>query len=233
MGGGVRPTDLSPEVLEVLTQAENRNPDLKTLKGTGKVSLRQNGVLQTARAAWIGSRPDKFRFGILDISGRPATGVAADGEHIYAVSHVQDRFFKARSTDPDLKRAIEIPVKIRSVIRLLAGEAPIRDFRTAELISEEAGDGEILVLKDSRKRVVEKIFVNRAPFEVRAIEVYNSDREMVYRAELEDYQTAGEYIIPFVITISDADNWFRLEIDRYWLNPHTPLSAFVLTDPET
>ena len=138
MGGVYRPAGLSPEVREVLSLVENPNPGLNTFKGTGKVGLQGNGILQTARAAWIGNRPDRFRFGILDIPGRPVTAMATDGEFIYAVSHTRDRFYKARSTDPDLKRIIEIPVKIRSVIRMLTGGAPVRPFRAAEILDDEA-----------------------------------------------------------------------------------------------
>ncbi len=232
MGGGARPADLSPEVREVLFLVENRNPGLNTFKGTGKVSLQGEGILQTARAAWIGGRPDRFRFGILDISGRPATAMAADGEFVYAVSHNRERFFKTRSTDPDLKRVIGIPVKIRSVIRLLTGGAPVREFRTAEILDDETETGPILVLKDGRDRVVETIWFSRDPMKVLAVEMYDPGKEMIYRAELKDYQSAQGFFLPFVITLYDAENRFQLEIDRYWLNPPTPSAAFVLTDPD-
>lgn len=232
MGGGVRPADLAPEVREVLSLADNQNSGLNTFKGTGKVALRSGGMLQTARAAWIGARPDRFRFGILDISGRPATGMAADGEFIYAVSHTQERFYKARAADPDLKRIIEIPVKIRSVIQLLIGGAPVRSFRTAEILADEAEERKVLILKDGRDRLVEKIWFSRDPFQVHAVEVYDPGKEMIFRAELADYQTAEPYLLPFVVTVFDAENWFQLEIDRYWLNPPTPAAAFVLTDPD-
>ncbi len=232
MGRGVRPADLAPEVREVLSLVDNQNSGLKTFKGAGKVSLRSGGILQTARAAWIGARPDRFRFGILDISGRPATGMAADGEFIYAVSHAQERFYKARVSDPDLNRIIEIPVKIRSVIQLLTGGAPVRNFRTAEFPADETEERKILILKDGRDRLVEKIWFSRDPFKVHAVEVYDPGKEMIYRAELADYQAAESYLLPFRVTVFDAENWFQLEIDRYWLNPPTPAAAFVLTDPD-
>lgn len=230
MESAVRRADLSPEVREVLFQVENRNPGLNTFKGTGKVSLQGEGILQTARAAWIGDRPDRFRFGILDISGRPATAMAADGEFIYAVSHGRERFYKALSADPDLKRVIGIPVKIRSVIRLLTGGAPVREFRAAEILDDETG--RILVLKDGRGRVVETIWFSRDPMKILAVEMHDPGKEMIYRAEMKDHQSAQGFLLPFVITLSDAENRFQLEIDRYWLNPPTPSTAFLLTDPD-
>jgi len=79
---------------------------------------------------------------------------------------------------------------------------------------------------------VEKIRFSREPFRVHAMEVYDPGKGMIYRAELTDYQVAEPYLLPFVVTVFDAENWFQLEIDRYWLNPPTPAAAFVLTDPD-
>ncbi|MFW5854809.1 MAG: hypothetical protein ACOCW9_05730, partial [Thermodesulfobacteriota bacterium] len=120
----------------------------------------------------------------------------------------------------------------RSVIQLLTGGAPGRNFRTAEILADETEERKVLVLKDSRNRLVEKIRFSRDPFKVHAVEVHDPGKEMIYRAELADYQAAESYLLPFRVTVFDAENWFQLEIGRYWLNPPTPAAAFVLTDPD-
>lgn len=80
--------------------------------------------------------------------------------------------------------------------------------------------------------MVEKIWFSRHPLKILAIEMYDPGKGMMYRAEMKAYQSAEGFLIPFVITLSDAENRFQLEIDRYWLNPPTPSAAFVLTDPD-
>lgn len=221
---------VSPEAASLIAALENQNNKLKTFKGTGKIVFRDKYNVQISRAAWIGDRNKKLRVSLLNLSGQPAASFSSDGEYFYAVSHLDRRFYKKKSSDPGLKQIMTIPVKSSSLIQILCGRVPVKEFYSALIV--ENNYEYILVLKSFWGNILEKIWFNKQTKEVIKFENYNSGQEIKYQVIFENYKTASDYSIPYKLLISSKDAQFELEIDRYWADVPISPSAFILTDPD-
>lgn len=229
------PPPVEPAVADqarsLLNLLEGRNQSLKSFKGTGRITVETPENRNVARIAWIGVAPDRLRASVLSLAGQPTTTVAGNGETFYAVSHTELRFYKTDAENPDLKRIVQVPIRLRDAIALLTGRVPVRPFHVAA--ARDAFSARLLELKDRRDRTVERVWFHADSLLPFRMDVPDRDGRLQYRAEMRDFRTVdGMYQVPFAITVSDADARFAIAIERYWSNRPVAPGTFVLTDPK-
>jgi len=222
------------EAQRVVEHLQATNQSLKSFKGTGTISLRQNGVLTfDQRVAWAGAEPVSLSI-VLLVSGFPAARIASDGSWLYYVDNQDPKktYRKIRSDDPSLRRIIAIPINSSDVITLLCGRAPLRPHDAVVLEPDPAGDGFVLVLK-RWWGIVEKVYLDPGQSMVRQVEVFQRTGSLAYRAVFEKMQWVSDYQVPQKLALSDDDGVYcQLVIDRYWADVEVSPSMFVLPAPE-
>jgi hypothetical protein len=218
----------------VVDRLQTTNQFLKSFKGTGKISLRQNGVLTLdQRVAWVGAEPVKLSI-VLLVSGFPAVRIASDGSWLYYVDSQDPKgsYRKIRTNDPSLERILAIPINASDVIRLLSGRIPLREYDTAILESDTAGPGFVLVLR-KWWGIVAKVYVDSGRSTVRQVEVFERRGSLAYRAVFEQMQWVSDYQVPQTLALSnDNGAYFQLIIDRYWADVEVSPSMFVVPAPD-
>ncbi len=258
-----RPSDLeSPDgqydARELISILENHNFALKTFKGAGKITLRQNEKKDvTTRAAWIGAAPDRLRIAIRDVSGLPVLSFASDGHWLYLFYHTQGRFYKKRASDSIPKRFIPISITSNEVVSILAGRVPIDKHNSAVLVKETSArnlpnhtsqrqqrlyhpgqtncfkDGYVLILKKRWGAIREKIYLDEEKKEVRKVEMFDPTGALAYRVEFIKMRDIKGYRVPSRLLISNDDgSGLQFEIDTYWVDVSVSPSMFVLASPE-
>ena len=229
------PADKVNEVRDLLSAIRIKNDSLRNFKGIGNIKLSQKGHFYLdQRVAWIGEKPLKLSIAVL-VSGYPAIKLATDGEWLYYLETHDDKteFKKIRSSDPNLKNIISIPISSSDVLLLLAGCVPLAAFDAVDFIKEEAGNGFVLILKEKWWGIRQKIFYDENGLRVYRIEVFQRSGALLYRAEMERFGTVDGFEVPFRLELStDSGNHFQLDIERCWVNIEVPPSAFVLVPPE-
>lgn len=245
-------------VRELISTLESHNFALKTFKGTGRISLRQNEKKDvTIRAAWVGATPDRLRIAIRDVSGLPVFSFASDGHWLYLFHHSQGRFYKKRASNSIPKTLFPISVTSSEVVSILAGRIPIEKHNSAILIKDTssrnrlgrhsnrqpdrsrpirsacAEDGYVLILKKRWGNIREKIYLDSDKKEVRKIEMFDVDGALAYRVEFIIMQDIKGYRVPSRLLISDDHgSGLQFEIDTYWVDVSVTPSMFVLASPE-
>ena len=96
------------------------------------------------------------------------------------------------------------------------------------MVIPDNGNGPVLVLENRWRQPVERIRFTPDREAVSSIEMLNRRGGQIYRVVLDDFQTAGNYRIPFAITVSSGEARFELRIDRCWTDMPVPPDAFVL-----
>ncbi|MEZ4524467.1 MAG: DUF4292 domain-containing protein [Desulfobacterales bacterium] len=231
LGGKMLPPPVvSPEAQHRLSLLENHNRGLGTFKGMGSFRLENQEGLRHARVAWIGSDFRKLRIQVMDISGLPIISIAADGDSFCALSHRENRFYKTRSSDPSLEKAIGIPMKTREAIQILTGRVPIRGHDSAVIVRDEKGD--ILVLTSRWGRVLEKIYFDKDGKTVLRMELYDSMGNSVYQAQFGEIRNVENYRLPFDVKVLNEEVHFHLRTERFWADMPVSPSIFVIEDPE-
>lgn len=240
-------TSLTPSKAESLYGVfARKNSRLDGFKGIGRVTVRNRGISQSFRTVWTGYGTKRFRIEILGISGQPVLSFADDGKWMTWRSLHPPRFAKKPSSESSLERLIDLPVRIPDIIALIAGRAPVREYRSASIISRSSGtgpypqssakDGEkesALVLKRLWGRLAERILFADAEKELRQIEIFDGFGRLSYRAVFEKMQTLSGYRVPRrILMTNDTDVTLTLEIRRYWVDVQPRPSLFVLTPPE-
>jgi len=221
-----------PEAENILAGIQNKNNNLKTFKGIGKIRIWNKNLSHTVRVAWLGEEPEKLRIEIMSIAGQPAASVAGNGQSLYFVSHVQQQFYKKEEKDPDLKEILSLPVKFRDIIAILRGCIPIRDFNSLSMEKDNSGDGYVMILKRRWGNIAEKIFTDKSGTKICKIEIFDAEG-LSYRVESDNFQDVKGFQIPFNMKFSnDAGEGFQFYIERYWSNIGIAPSKFVLNPIE-
>jgi outer membrane lipoprotein-sorting protein len=219
---------------KVLALLKNQNNTPQTFKGIGKLRIVNRGKSISTRIAWIGSKPKKIFIQSLNPLGQPLETFSYNGKHIYFLSSImKNRFYKRRTSNPNLEKIISIPIKSGDVLSFLAGSVPLYKHKTAILEKEQSHEGYVLILRKKRRKIVEKIYFNNSKTEVLKVELFDSSGILVYRMIFDKMQNINGYSVPLKLTISNDDHLtITLDIDRYWADVLVDSSVFVLSDPK-
>ena len=236
----------------LLLTLRDRNLDLKTFKGVGKITLYQDGKKYPPnRIAWVGAAPDRLRAVLSGASGRPFLSFASDGRWFYFFDHLQGRFYKQHTSHYVTEKVFSVSVELDDIISMLSGRIPISPHHSACLlksdgsqqtgtlfqqasseVSRDAEDENIVALKGGWGNIYEKIFLDGSKKDVRKIEVFDWGGTLAYRAELSKRLEVDGYRIPAAVAVSnDEGSGFQLDIDRYWPRVHVEPSIFTLLPP--
>ncbi len=216
------------EAENILSGIQNKNNNLKTFKGIGKIRIWNKNLSHTVRVAWLGEEPEKLRIEIMSIAGQPAASIAGNGQSLYFVSHIQQQFYKKEEKDPSLREILYLPVNFRDIISILRGCIPIREFHSFSLEKNKSGDGYVLILKRRWGNIPEKIFTDESRTRICKIEIFDVEG-LSYRVEFDNFQDVKGFQIPFDMKFSnDAGEGFQFYIERYWSNIGIAPSKFVL-----
>ncbi|MBU1056508.1 MAG: hypothetical protein KKC46_22160 [Proteobacteria bacterium] len=219
------------EAYDLFLVLNEKNREIKTFKGTGRMGLSKiNGQVVSADIAWVAENGSKIYIAIRNVLGQPMAGIATDGKYVYFASYAEKIFHKKRSDNADLKRFISIPVKIKDIILLLSGRAPVCDFATAstEYIEDK---GTVLVLRNRGNDIVEKIYFDNDN-NIMQIDMLDS-KDLLYRVFFDGVTFVKEYHIPSrLIIVNKAGDYFKLDVSRYWADEPVSPSVFVLSPPK-
>jgi len=236
LGPQLAAEDTSPSAVEarlVLERLGKTNAALKNFKGVGRLTIRKDGKVQMdERLAWVGSDPLKLSV-VLFAAGFPAVRMAGDGEWFYFQDGESPDapVKKVRSSDPDFKRLLSIPIQASDILELMRGRIPIREHRSARLQPLASGNGYALLLMKTWG-VHQKIFLDETQSVVRQTEVYDSSGNMLFQANFLEMQLVDGYKVPLRLAVSNDEKVVvQLVVERYWADvPVTP-SMFVLGSP--
>jgi outer membrane lipoprotein-sorting protein len=222
------------EASQLISVLKEKNTNLKTYKGKGKVTFwKKNKKDLIAGAAWVGSNPNKLRFALRSITGQPLISFSNDGKWLYLLSHTRDQFYKKRSTDFNLKKFTTISIKSIDMVSILAGRIPIYKHKGATVIKDSFGDGYVLVLTKAWGKILEKIYLDENKINVRKVELFSQNGVLAYRVELSEMRNVEGYQIPFRLFFSNGDDVaFQLDINRYWADVSVSPSVFKMAPPD-
>ncbi|MDD2388348.1 MAG: hypothetical protein PHP23_01255 [Desulfobacterales bacterium] len=227
---GALPSD---QAMSVLFNLQQKNIDLKTFKGIGKVRLINRRGSESARMAWAASVEEKIRMDVLSVTGQPMFTVSSDGKWFYMLSYAQHRFLKKETTRSSLKQLIDIPVETPDIIALIGGRIPVCEHQTAFLFYDTDRTGYVLELVRRRGQIVEKIYLDDSRRSVEKIERFDSSGDLVYRAEFRNISQMDGFLVPVWLMLHGKDgSSLELKVEKYWTNIFISPSVFVLTPPE-
>ena len=220
---------------KLFLKIQNTNSNIKSFKGTGGVKIDRNTKKSLFRLAWMGLIPLKLRLAILS-SGHLIETISTDGEYIYLRSNNNSHpFYKHKTSDPNLDKVLEIPIKITDLINLMCGKIPIADFNDVHLLTDISDTKKldkalILQLEKDWYGVVEKIYIDKN-MKAYKVEFFDRNKKLIYCAEFKKMQNINGYLLHALISITNGNKTFlSINIDKIYLNPKLAPSKFVLTE---
>lgn len=215
----------------VLSIISNLNSNLTSFKGIGRIRLTEpDQPTLTERVAWIAALPDKLAITVL-AAGRPVVKIAADGKHLYAIdlSDPKASYKKIRVSDPRLDRLTRIPVTVREIAAILAGQIPLRTHSRALLQRADSGEEVTLVL-EKWWSVVQKIHLSPDRQSVRRFEFFKTDGTLLYRGEILDTQVVQGFRVPLRVRLS-TENGAAVQLDIERFTADVPITPAMFTLP--
>ena len=222
--------DQGNEAAQLLHIILNTNAQVNTIKGIGFVKIRQDNQLNTFRAAWIGSRPQKFRLEILAATGQPILSFASDGKQNYLLSYSDNRLYRKKASGNVLKRLISIAIAPEDILDLLSGRLPVPSDSRAVLEHLGGNDAPVLILHARKGGDSERIFHGtNAGTAFNEMERRDRRGTLKFKAVFEKMQEVEGVRIPKVLTIAnDNGAMIQITVERCWVNPVVSEDRFVL-----
>ncbi|MBF0118740.1 MAG: DUF4292 domain-containing protein [Desulfobacterales bacterium] len=215
------------EAEELIKKLNTRNENLKTLKGLGKIKLFSSGKSQSSRCAWIAEIPSKIRFEIFPIAGQTAMSLADDGEWLYAVNHIEQKYYKNPSKNSNLKRIISLPIKLNEIILYLSGHIYIPKYSSISI----SKDNNMIILKGLLGNIIEKIYFSKDMQNVEKVEVFDLTGSLLYEALFDYNNDEAGFLIPKKIVFSNKkDTSVDFQIEKHWTNVYVSPLKFII-DP--
>jgi len=231
-----RPQELrvSAEARELLLFLQKQNLEIKTFKGTGRITLLSSEKKNlTTKVAWIGAIPGSFRIAMYGATGQPAVSFASDGQWHYLLSHINNRFYKKRATAELFESYFLIPIESQDVVSILAGRVPVGEYYYAAAEKKGTEYETVLTLKNRWGNAFKKIYFSKDQKGVSKIEVFDNSGALMYEVQFCKKQTVNGYQVPATLVFSKEESaGFQLDIDRYWADVAVSPSVFVLTPPQ-
>ena len=218
-----------PKALTILSSIKKKNNSFETFKGIGKITFINKNSFQTARVAWICSGNKKLRIEILGTGGRPVISAACNGKQIYFFSHLKQHLYKKKISDKLINKFTEIPLEFTDIIPLLTGRIPVRKHSFPLLHEKKELKEDILILKTTSGKLVEKIFLDKKNGNVHKIKIFNSKGKLAYKAEFEKIENNS---LAKQIKITGDDAEVNLIINRFWIDIDLSPSLFILEAPK-
>jgi len=209
------------------------NAQVNSIKGIGFVKMREGNQVNTFRAAWIGSRPRKFRLEILAATGQPVMSFASDGKRQYLLSYFDNRLYRKKTSEDGLKRLISITITPEDILDLLSGRLPVRPGSRAAIDHRDGSNTPILMVASPNGGDRESIFpVTDVGEAFHSMERRDRRGKLKFKAVFEKVREENGFQIPEVLTITnDNGAMIQITVERCWVNPVVTEDRFVLKLP--
>lgn len=226
--------EITPEAGKLLERLSKQNATPIRFKGYGKYHLKSPDGKFSGRMAWAVIQPDLFRAEILDMTGRPFTTIASDGQWLYIHLKAENQFYKKPSTKATFKRVMGTPVTVKDIILFLSGRIPIHAHQTAQVRPGGGGPGEgpILVLRGKWNRLVEEVHFDKDTLSPLQVVIYTGSGALSYQVDIGGSLYREGY--SFFRTLSFSDGHYsglKMTLDRLWPNIELSPSIFKLRNP--
>ncbi len=211
------------------TQVRSQNQDIESSKGTGWVKLETDTRQDIFNIAWAAVSPNQLRITFL-VSGHPFETIVASGKQVTFISHTGEHDIHTTATpDPDLKKFIQLPVKLSELIAILLGRIPVHRFDQAWFEGGITCPSPIL-LKQNWKPLFQKIQTDPDGM-VQQLFFLDQNSDLIYDISYLKHQTFGTNQVPVTLLLQDAlGRKIHLHLTRFIPNPPIKESVFQLTE---
>ena len=206
--------------------AREKNKDIITTKGQGRLTLMLSHGLERFRLAWAAQAPNRLRLTLLS-SAHPVETIAASGEWVSIISHTgRHKPQTTPSTDPDLSPYINLPVRLSDMINILLGKFPLHPFDRAWFVP---GKSRVVRTSQNFSSLVQEIQFNDDE-KIAVLSLLEKGKSMVLCIEYLRYQAQDGRVIPETMRLTDKDgNSLELTLSRIQPNAEVKPSVFRLT----
>jgi len=210
------PTGPGPDAIRILESLKQRNNDLKSFRGVGKLKTVRGTNANIFRMVWIGTQPQNLRVETLGPWGQPTLTFIINGSRFFLHSREDNRYFKGDATARNLSRFLSMRVRAGDLVGLLSGQPPILPFHHATIQALTAEDGWLLSLYKKWGRLIEKIWLNEDSMAVEQVEVFDGRSNLQYRVSFSEFHHVESFCLPHRIAISDREGpLWSLTVEKF------------------
>ncbi len=201
----------------LISRIKARNLAVDAVKGIGRISLEHAGTVQRARTAWVAAPDGRIRIEMLGPGGHSVAKFLFDGNTYAYISHLDQQVHTYSSPSLNLGPLLGVAVPADDIVFYLVGAVPLREYDHIDLLTDEATDRPVLVMKRRWRGTVQKIYPDMERQVVNRVEFYNRWGQLTYRADLSRFRQVNDRQIPFSIQVTDeGTNRLRIEADNCW-----------------
>jgi hypothetical protein len=205
------------------------NQDITASKGIGWVEVHADTLTTRFKIAWAAMAPNRLRITFL-VAGHPVETIVATGTRVTFISHTREHPpHTTFSSDPNLKKYLDIPIKLSGLISILLGQIPLEKFDHAWFKPDDT-DFFSIILAQNWTSTVQHLHIDKVG-QLQQLVLLDKANIPRYDITYLDYQAHGPSLIPATLSVRDATGRkIHLTLTRFIPNPPIKESVFRLTE---
>ncbi len=225
----LEPADLPVSL--VVEQLQQRRSHLSSFRAAGTLRVQGGKQRWSGKAFLLSQIPHSLRLEVVGLFGQTVLSLASDGAHFIIWEPGQNRAYQGLASNRTLATLIDIPLKDREVLLLLAGIVPPWNDAKAKLFRLPDSEGLVLQLEDFSGGLTQRIWLEGEELIVTRIErLQGNEREL--EAIFTDYVAVEGSLYPQSIEMEGAKIRLSLRYEQFSVNEPLDDSIFHLTLPE-
>ncbi len=204
---------------------------LGDFKGISRYSRVLAGPVQSGRAAFAVSPPNKLRVEMLTPFGQPVVTLSCNGKHVFVYDRSKDRLRSGVPNRKMIAKALGAPVSVEELVFILSGSAPVVTHHHTEVKPWRLADsgpehGYVVALKTRFGKLKEKIWVGQDGKTVKKAALYDGADKPLYTVLVTQGPRGAQMRIL-------GENGLSISLDpqRFWDKAVVEQSQFAIKRP--
>ncbi len=234
----MQPSKVNPlyakKALLISKRAQSFNDHIITSKGTGWLRIETKKEFTKYKIAWAATAPNKIRITLL-VAALPVETIISNGKSITFLSHTGKHSKKTYPTkDANLRRYINVPVKMSEIITMLLGRLNVKPFDKAEYVPfDTPGSPESLgpkiLLKQNWGSTLQTLSLDQDE-KINQLTLSDLNGKSIYEVKILKYKSFKFGDLPTKVVVDDLINRkLTLTILNFEPNPTIKESLYQLT----
>ncbi|MGM0451903.1 MAG: hypothetical protein ACQERN_01900 [Thermodesulfobacteriota bacterium] len=215
------------EARSLLGEFGRKNRSMPSFKGIGELRIRRNQESWSVRMAWLGASGGRLRVEALALTGQSFAKLVCDRSDCYFLFRDDSgEHRREKSGTRTVEPLTGISVDVDALVLMLGGGVPIADHDAAWMQAGEGDNGDVVVLRDRWRGVVQKIYLTADGSGIRQIKRFGVTG-LRYSAEISRLQMTDGRRMPYAVQIRDKDgNFMAISVQRCWADIDLPEDVF-------
>ena len=217
----------------ILKNIKEREKGLTSLKGIAKIKVTDDKANYSLKEVIVVERPSSLRMETLSFFGHPLFFLTAKNNTLSVLSTKENRYYRGEVNNKNLSILFPFSLKSKDLFSILLGEAPLIPYSDTDVRLSEKKNLYLLRLEQEETKSTQLLWVDPLEFLVQRSEIYDSQRNLVFAVEFDNYKKVNTQLFPMstIVFLPLTSTKIRIDYSELEVNATLRHDSFHLDVP--